>query len=160
MNTSTDISLHPLEPEHVDEALEHIRALLIEVEALGGRRVSHAPEGWAKLRGIMLRNLDDPDCLMIFAQRGHQRLAYLEARVTTADMVFAPQRSVHISVVRVDADQRRQGIARQLVEHALDWGRSRSCSRASLHVVPQNPARHLYDDLGFETTDLTMTMDI
>lgn len=64
-----------------------------------------------------------------------------------------------VSNVAVQGVYRRQGIARQLVETALDWARQQGGEWAVLQVRAENePARRLYQGLGFE--ELTATMEL
>lgn len=59
-----------------------------------------------------------------------------------------------ISNVAVQEAYRRQGIARQLVEAAIDLVLSRGGNAAYLYVQDGNaPARHLYESLGFVEMD-------
>ncbi len=67
-----------------------------------------------------------------------------------------------ISNVAVHSSYRRQGIARKLVEAAIEMVLYRGGSVAYLYVRDDNmPARHLYQSLGFvevdRTTDLALT---
>jgi [ribosomal protein S18]-alanine N-acetyltransferase len=56
-----------------------------------------------------------------------------------------------IESLAVSADWRRQGIARLLCAHLLNWARARHATQASLEVRLTNiPARALYESLGFE----------
>ena len=61
-----------------------------------------------------------------------------------------------ISNVAVHPDYRRRGIARQLMEAALDWMRSRNARWAVLQVRHDNEAaKRLYENLGFVVVDTT-----
>ena len=56
-----------------------------------------------------------------------------------------------INNVAVTASARRQGIGRALVEHAVESAKGNGASFLSLEVRLSNePARNLYDSLGFE----------
>lgn len=61
----------------------------------------------------------------------------------------------YISNVAVQSAYRRQGIARALVQAALDHARQRHAKRILLNVRPHNPgAMKLYADLGFQTVEM------
>lgn len=63
---------------------------------------------------------------------------------------FIPE---HILVyIATAADQRGMGIGKQLMQQAI----SETSGSIALHVEPQNPARKLYEKLGFENKYLEM----
>jgi ribosomal protein S18 acetylase RimI-like enzyme len=78
------------------------------------------------------------------------------AQIVALAEAFAPQKTLHISAVYVVPTGRRQGLAQRLLEAALDWGRHAGCVEADLHVLVHNPARALYERLGFTVFELTM----
>jgi ribosomal protein S18 acetylase RimI-like enzyme len=67
----------------------------------------------------------------------------------------------YISAVGVHPDFRRRGIARQLVEAAIDFIRQRNGKRLLLDVIEGNvPAINLYTKLGFENYASNMQLEI
>jgi ribosomal protein S18 acetylase RimI-like enzyme len=54
--------------------------------------------------------------------------------------------------IGVRASARGRGIGRRLIEHLLEEGRATGVVRVSLSVEPDNPARRLYERLGFKPT--------
>jgi [ribosomal protein S18]-alanine N-acetyltransferase len=59
---------------------------------------------------------------------------------------------VHILAIATHPDHRRLGVGRALLAHALDQGRARSASLATLEVRRGNaPAIALYERAGFRT---------
>jgi len=67
----------------------------------------------------------------------------------------------YISAVGVHPDFRRRGIARQLVERAIDFVRQRNGKRLLLDVIEGNvPAINLYTKLGFEHYASNMQLEI
>jgi [ribosomal protein S18]-alanine N-acetyltransferase len=64
-------------------------------------------------------------------------------------LVVGPEADVQTVAVR--ADRQGSGLGRRLVEDLLDEARRRGCSQVLLEVREGNdPARHLYELLGFE----------
>lgn len=51
--------------------------------------------------------------------------------------------------IAVVADRRRCGVGRQLLQELIDASVARGCSALSLSVREENPARRLYESLGF-----------
>lgn len=59
-------------------------------------------------------------------------------------------RIAYVNSVFVYPDYRRQGIARRLMEMAIEWARERGCSQVRLRSSTQG--RPLYESLGFNRT--------
>jgi GNAT superfamily N-acetyltransferase len=78
------------------------------------------------------------------------------ARIVGLTEAFAPKKTLHISAVYVVPAHRRHGMARRLLEAALDWGRQAGCVEADLNTLVHNPARALYERLGFTAFELKM----
>ena len=61
----------------------------------------------------------------------------------------------------VDADARRRGVARALVEATFGWFRERKAPRVVLLSAWQNPQAHaFFESLGFRRTMLEMTAEL
>jgi GNAT superfamily N-acetyltransferase len=84
----------------------------------------------------------------------------VEASVVSPEGVFRPKAVVHIHSLYVKPGYRGEGIARRLLEEALDWGRGRGCLEAELNVLAKNPARRLYERAGFEVAELEMRLEL
>jgi [ribosomal protein S18]-alanine N-acetyltransferase len=57
---------------------------------------------------------------------------------------------LHINTIAVDANLRRQGLARALMTHILDEAAAQGAARTFLEVRRSNlPAQRLYENLGF-----------
>ncbi len=70
-------------------------------------------------------------------------------------------RSVPELSIGVVKSARRRGIGRQLLMEVVGEARRRALERVSLSVEPDNPAMHLYENVGFETvrqTEAAVTM--
>ena len=60
---------------------------------------------------------------------------------------------LHINTIAVDANLRRQGLARALMTHILDEAAAQGAARTFLEVRRSNlPAQRLYENLGFAVT--------
>jgi ribosomal protein S18 acetylase RimI-like enzyme len=66
-------------------------------------------------------------------------------------MIGAGSRRGNILNVYTEPEYRRQGIARSLMDAALDWCRANGIASVILHASPDG--RSLYESLGFQATN-------
>lgn len=78
------------------------------------------------------------------------------ARVDRLPPVYVDVPLLHVAAVWVRRDARRRGLGRRLVEETFAWGRARGCAEVRLNVLADNPARALYDAMGFAETQIQM----
>jgi GNAT superfamily N-acetyltransferase len=78
------------------------------------------------------------------------------AELRTLGAALAPKRTLHISVVYVLPSLRRSGIGSKLIARILDWGRTVGIEQCDLNVLSRNPARSLYEKLGFSVVEVKM----
>ena len=71
--------------------------------------------------------------------------------IDAAPVTFERPDRLEIADLYVRPQDRGTGVAEQLIERALEWGRSRACDTAQLTVdVDNDRAMALYERLGFE----------
>ena len=75
----------------------------------------------------------------------------LVARLSLSRDPHPASRHVADLGLMVDAEHRRRGIGRTLLEEAVVWARGAGIRKLELHVFPWNePALRLYESFGFE----------
>ena len=82
------------------------------------------------------------------------------AELNTLGGAVAPRKTLHIDAVFVFPPFRRDGIAGALVAALLDWGRSVGCEQCDLNVLMTNPAKSLYEKLGFSVREAKMVRSL
>ncbi len=88
-----------------------------------------------------------PDAAVFVAEEDGRVLA----RLSLARDPHPASRHVADLGLMVDAENRRRGIGRMLLESAVDWARLAGVTKLELHVFPWNePALRLYETFGFE----------
>jgi len=70
--------------------------------------------------------------------------------------VRRPGNEIFLAAIEIAPEHQNPGIASQLVRELLDEA-DRSCLPAKLFVLKVNPARRLYERLGFQCSDETPT---
>jgi ribosomal protein S18 acetylase RimI-like enzyme len=88
------------------------------------------------------------------------RIGVAGAELRTLGGAFAPKKTLHISVVYVAPGFRRRGIGGKLIATILDWGRSGKSEQCDLNVLKANPAKSLYENLGFSIVEIKMVRSL
>lgn len=140
-------------------SVEFLLRMLAEMSAISdpAMQLDELAPDW--LAGRVRASLaDDEHVFKIAVTEEEQQPAVglIEASVVQPHPVFAARRTCHIHSVYVVPERRRQGIARAMLAEILDWGRGHKCVEAELTVLAKNPARHLYENLGFSVFELEL----
>jgi ribosomal protein S18 acetylase RimI-like enzyme len=137
--------------------------MVTEVALYGGHTVNDSPEVWSSMAELVKANSDHTDyvCLIAsFRSPVQTTVGFAAANLESLDNIFGAKKRLHISAVYTDPNVRRQGIARQLILKALDWGRRMNAEEADLNVLVANPFRQLYEHLGFQQHEISMVMKL
>ncbi|MCL4325085.1 MAG: GNAT family N-acetyltransferase, partial [Candidatus Thermoplasmatota archaeon] len=127
-----------------------IKAMVVEMSLYGGYPVNESPEVWSSMTEQVKANIARPDYLYLIASQAAPvgKIAGIaEAYIDPVFKIFAAPARLHISAVYTIPEMRRQGVARQLIQSALDWGQQKNVVEADLNVLVANPARQLYERL-------------
>lgn len=94
----------------------------------------------------------DPNNEMLVGEDGGEVVCMLQLTFLP-HLTFEGGWRAQIEGVRVAADQRGQGLGRQLIAHAIDEARERGCHLVQLTTnTSRSDARRFYESLGFEAT--------
>ncbi|HVO43677.1 MAG TPA: GNAT family N-acetyltransferase [Aggregatilineales bacterium] len=139
---------------------QYVVAMIREIETLGGYPAADANESLAWLLVRVAERVDNEENLYLIAEFDNRIVGMLEAECTRLAPVFRDRSVVHISSVYVEPDFRRQGIGQALMQAALAWARQRGIEEIELDVLARNPAKRLYEKLGFEVFEHKMIMKL
>jgi len=147
--------------DDVDPMVELVMAMLREMAAYGGRSLNGEACVIYRLRERFLDSLEKDDHVYLFAlAEGREKpVGIVEASVVSPPKVFRPASVLHVHALYVEPSLRGEGIGRRLLEEALTWGRERGCTEGTLSVLAGNPARELYERVGFEVFELEMRLE-
>jgi GNAT superfamily N-acetyltransferase len=136
-----------------DEAgfiVQMIRQMVTDMASYGGYAPAPEDETWEKLSIALTTELQGENSKYVIAEAENGDLIGIAgAELRTLGAAFAPKRTLHISVVYVLPSLRRSGIGSKLIARILDWGRTVGIEQCDLNVLSRNPARSLYEKLGF-----------
>ena len=99
----------------------------------------------AAVLGSVERLLADPQTEFLLAGDPPVGVAQLRYRWS----VWTESEDAWLEDLFVSADARGRGLGRALVEAAFERARARGCARIELDTGEGNPARRLYEELGF-----------
>ena len=140
-----------------------LRCMVTEMALYGGHTVNDSPEVWSSMAKLVKANSIRKDYIYLIASLKSTVLTtvgFAAANLESPDNIFAAKKRLHISAVYTNPNVRRQGIARQLIQKALDWGRRMNAEEAGLNVLVANPSRRLYEHLGFQPHEISMVMKL
>ena len=115
-------------------------------------------EGYAWFLGTQLQR---DDAVVFVAERDGQVVGYVYAGIEPQSWKELREEAGFIHDVYVDDRARRGGVATALVEAAAAWLAGRGMPRIVLWTAaPNEPARRLFERLGFRQTMAEMTREI
>jgi GNAT superfamily N-acetyltransferase len=139
--------------------VQFLREMLQELASMGGHPASRDREQWARLQNEIQNGLQEPSQLHLLAETAGLApvtVGWAYARIVDREPVYEPARMLHISALFVSRPYRKEGIGQTLLEALLGWGRDSGCTEAELNVLVNNPARALYEELGFNASHIKM----
>jgi GNAT superfamily N-acetyltransferase len=161
--------------QHDFAAIIHfVHVMLCEMDALSSTALSDRGEAWLDFESRILQTLScdeegvsrypcAADHLLEIAEMiGGEVLpiGLIEASILQPVPIFRSVRTLHIHALYVLPHYRRRGAGTALLRAAIDWGQRQHCLRAQLSALPHNPARRLYQQLGFTAFGLEMRKEM
>jgi len=111
-------------------------------------------------RRYIASQLPDEASVILAAELGGEVVGYAYGRMEPRDWNLLLDACGQLHDVFVDPRHRRQGIARALVQAAIDALESKGAPRVLLHTAIRNEeAQRLFRSLGFRSTMLEMTRE-
>ena len=139
------------------------RAMVEEIESMGGHRIARDEAIWAALPDRIAKhmsNTDDQLYLIAEAEDAATNQGFAEANSFSLGGAFEPKKMLHISCVFVYPEHRGKGVGGGLITEVLNWGRRSGCTSCELNVLSGNSARRLYEKKGFAEFQSQMTLDL
>jgi len=133
--------------------LQHAAALIEHrlIPDIAGRRID------ARIsRRHWRRTIAHPRKRLFVAKRGSEVLGVIGVDLLVSGHRLAHvRRRIYLHSLFIAPAARRLGLARQLTQLALDWGRGRGAVQARLEMAaPNRSARRLYESVGFRVREM------
>jgi ribosomal protein S18 acetylase RimI-like enzyme len=107
------------------------------------------------------KHLDDPNIVILVAERGGEVLGYTYAGIEGTDYMSLRGPAGALYDIVVDPRHRQQGIGRTLLDATLDALKARGAPRVVLSTAEKNvAAQRLFDRAGFRRTMIEMTREL
>lgn len=157
MNTQ-GIHIRQASPKDIPTVAQFLRAMVEEMASLGGHPTAKDDATWTRIEQGIAEALESCDHLCLLAELTDigTPIGLVEARVLAIAPVFKPTPMLHIHALYVIESYRRAGTGQALLEAALVWGREKGCTEVELNVLINNPARALYEKMGFRALQVEM----
>jgi GNAT superfamily N-acetyltransferase len=153
------VSIRPATETDAPVVLQFLRHMLQELASMGDPPLSGNEEGWAHLQHETTTGIQEPGQCHLLAETvgpAPAAVGWAYARIEDREPIYEPERLLHISALFVSSPYRKKGIGRTLLEALLEWGRDSGCVEVELNVLVDNPARALYEKLGFHAARVKM----
>lgn len=155
----TDISIR--EATHKDSSIlkDFLKLMVEEMASVGGYAVSKDQAVWTQIEHEIRDNISREDhvYLVVFpSDQPESSVGFAAAQVENVEPIFEPRRLLHVSALYVLRSYRGKGIGKLLLQALFDWGRGQGCAEAELNTLVGNPARSLYETMGFAEFEIKM----
>ncbi len=137
--------------------------MVAEMETMGGHAVARETSVWTALPERVAAQIADEKnhkYVVSVAQDPELVQGFAEANRFTLGGAFEPADMLHIGAVYVYPDFRGCGIGQKLIHHVIEWGRKAGCTCCELNVLSGNPAKRLYEKIGFADLQTLMIRDL
>ena len=145
-----NIPIRDARQDDVQFIVQMIRCMVTDMASYGGHAPATDDAAWDTIMASIADELKGNSAKYVIAEPANRgRVGVAGAELITLGGAFAPKKTLHISVVYVLPQFRRGGIGGRLVAKILDWGRATGAELCDLNVLSENPARSLYEKIGF-----------
>lgn len=156
--TVHNVNIRRARVDEADWVVTMIYRMIEEMARYGGETPAAIESVRAHLASPIAEQLAGADaCYCIAESEQHERLGLAGAETATQSGCYEPRRQLHVGVVYVMPQARGQGIGGLLINAILAWGRERGFETCDLNVFANNPAKSLYQKLGFSVLQYKMT---
>ena len=143
--------------------LVRLGALLVEVHhAFDAQRFLPTRPGLpADYAGYLLRQMDDPDVVVLVADDGGDAVGYAYGVLEGYDYMALRGPAGLLHDIIVDPGYRRRGVGRRLLEAVIETMTARGAPRLVLSTAARNEAaQRLFASVGFRPTMIEMTHEL
>ncbi|HEY4302954.1 MAG TPA: GNAT family N-acetyltransferase [Gemmatimonadaceae bacterium] len=145
------------------ETIGHLAALLVRThyEFDPRRFIPETPQTARSYGGFLKRQLDEPNIIVLVAERGGEVVGYTYAGIEDYDYMALRGPAGALYDIVVDPAHRKHGVGRLLLDATLAALNERHAPRVVLSTAEQNvAAQKLFAGAGFRRTMIEMTREL
>lgn len=158
---NTSIRFRDARQDEAPLVVQMIRQMVSDMARYGGHAPTTDSTALENLTSAITDELKRNDAKYVLVEPTNgDPIGVAGAQLITLGGVFAPKRTLHISVVYVAPQFRRGGIGGALIARLLDWGRAAGGEECDLNVLSKNPAKSLYERHGFSVVEVKMVRSL
>jgi ribosomal protein S18 acetylase RimI-like enzyme len=160
--SETAVSIRPAAPADA-QALGRLGALLVRThyDFDPKRFIPATPRTEQAYAGFLGSQLEDPDILVLVAERNGEVVGYTYAGVEGNDYMSLRGPAGVLHDIVVDPAHREQGIGRLLLDATLEALEAKGAPRVVLQTAERNEAAQgLFANAGFRRTMIEMTREL
>lgn len=154
-----DISIRLALASDIDIVSDFFRAMLLDMATYGGHAVATDAENWKKVVAGLTDEIQREDCFWYLAEdEDNNVVGTCGGFIVKLEFGWIAKKNLHIGAVYVQPGNRIKGVGRRLMQQALLWGKEKGCDEVQLNVLENNPARYLYENMGFKTSERKLVL--
>jgi ribosomal protein S18 acetylase RimI-like enzyme len=156
-----DIIVRDAKSDEAPTIVRMIRHMVTDMAGYGGYAPAIEDTAWNSLITRITEELKGGQSKYLVAESSiGGPIGSAAAELIDLHGVFAPMKTMHISVVYVLPQHRRGGIGATMLEKLLDWGRAAGARQCDLNVLASNPANALYRKHGFSLFEVKLVRSL
>lgn len=138
---------------------EFLRSMIDAMVAVGAQVPVGDEKKWQEIQTNIKAAISHNERLYLLAEHGEDKktpIGFIEASIFSMLTIFEPRKILHIHSLYVVDAERRKGIATELMKHMLATAKEQGCTEVELDTLVANPARGLFEKLGFAVSEYNM----
>jgi ribosomal protein S18 acetylase RimI-like enzyme len=152
-----EVSVRDARHDEAQFIVQMIRYMVTDMASYGGNAPATEDTAWEEITVAVADAIKGRSAKYLIAESTNRGpVGVAGAELVTLGGAFAPRKVLHISVLYVLPQFRRGGIGGRLIAKILDWGRAAGGELCDLNVLPENPAKSLYEKHGFSIMEVKM----
>lgn len=152
-----EIIVRKVVPEEAAVITGFLRSMINAMAVVGVPTPVYDKKKWQDIQTNIESAISHNERLYLLAEyEKHEPVGFIEASIFSMPVVIEPRKVLHIHSLYVVDAERRKGIATELMKQMLMAGREKGCTEAELDTLVANPARGMFERLGFCVSEHSM----
>ena len=154
-----EIVIRKARSEEAPVITRFLRNMVDAIASAGARTPARDDRKWLDIQSNIESAILHNERFYLLAEctgENKKPIGFIEASIFSTVTVFEPRKVLHIHSLYVVDTERRKGVATDLMKHMLLFGKEQDCTEAELDTLVANPARGLFEKLGFRVREYNM----